>query len=381
MIFKRCLLLTLIAGLLMEPVLRAQDAARVPVGLEEFIGGTGESASQLLKADLTNSGMLSIVDNPNPGNGWLVRGSSSAGRIDGALIDKKGNLLFNNHYDEPDLRDNAHAFADDIVNAITGTRGIASTKIAFVSHRTGAPEIYLADSDGGRIQQITNTGRLKGSPSLGPGSILLTYTSYASGFADVVLKDLRTGEERPVLAAPGTNSGAVFSPDGTRLALSMSFGGDTDIYVSTLSGSRCQRVTHSKSVEFSPSWSPDGGRLVFCSDATGSPQLFVAPRSGGNPERLDTGWRSSLSPDWSPDGVHIAFTGRDKGRPGVMIHDLTSGKSRLLLNNAQDPAWAPNGRHLVVAQNDSLVIVDTVSGQRRALVSGVPRLSEPAWSR
>lgn len=369
------------AWVLVAGGLRAEETARVPVGLEEFIGGTGESAAQLLRDDLGNSGLLAVVDNPAAGGGWLVRASSSAGRIDGALLDRKGTVLFNNHYDESDLRDNAHAFSDDIVTAITGARGIASTKIAFVSDRTGAPEIYLADCDGGRVQQITNTGTLKGAPALGPGSILLAYTSYASGYADVMLKDLRTGDERAVLAAPGTNSGAAFSADGTRLALSMSFEGDTDIYISTLSGSRCQRVTNSKSVEFSPSWSPDGSRLVFCSDATGSPQLFVAPRAGGEPERLETGYRYTLAPDWSPDGVHIAFTGREKGGPGVMIYDLASGKSRVALSNAQDAAWAPDGRHLVAVQNSSLVIVDVVSGQRRTLISGVPRLREPAWSR
>lgn len=381
MIFTRQLLLSAALWIAMGAGLLAQDSARVPVGLEEFIGGTGESAAQLLRDDLTNSGLISAVDHPEPGAGWLVRASSSAGRIDGALLDKKGTVVFNNHYDSSDLRDNVHSFADDIVTAITGWRGIASSKIAFVSYRTGAPEIYLADCDGGRIQQVTSTGGLKGSPSLGPGSILMTYTSYASGFADVILKDLRTGEERAVLAAPGTNSGATFSADGTRLALTMSFEGDTDVYIATLSGSRCQRVTNSRSVEFSPSWAPDGSRLVFCSDATGSPQLFVAPRSGGDPERLETGYRYAVSPDWSPDGAHIAFTGREKSKSSVVIYDLASGKSRVLLANAQDPAWAPDGRHLVAVQNDALIVVDVVTNQRRTLVSGVPRLREPAWSR
>ena len=155
--------------------------------------------------------------------GWMLRGSSSAGRIDGALVDAKGTVVFNNHYDEPDLRDNAHAFSDDVVTSITGGRGMAATKIAFVSRRSGAPEIFLADSDGQRVRQVTAGGELKGAPALAPGSILLAYTTWQSGFADVVLKDLRFGTERTVLSAPGTNSGAAFSHDGTRLALTMSF--------------------------------------------------------------------------------------------------------------------------------------------------------------
>ena len=358
------------------------EPGAVVVGMEDFIGGTGETAGQLVRDDLNASGVLRMKEGTAAGgDGWVLRGSSSAGRIDGALLDGKGTVVFNNHYAEPDLRDNAHAFSDDVVTAITGGRGMAGTKLAFVSRRTGMPEIYLADSDGQRVRQVTSDGVMKGSPALAPGSILLAFTSWQSGFADVVLKDLRFGTERTVLSAPGTNSGVAFSHDGTRLALSMSYEGDTDIYVSTLTGSRVKRVTEARSVEFSPAWSPDGGRLVFCSDAGGTPQLFVVSRKGGEAERLETGYRHNTSPEWSPDGAQIAFTGRQNSGAAVMIYDMAAGKSRVVLPRAEDPTWAPDGRHLAAVQDGALVVVDTVSGGSRTIVSGFARLSEPAWSR
>jgi TolB protein len=354
----------------------------VVVGMEDFIGGTGETAGQVVREDLNASGVLRMKDGTvAAGEGWTLRGSSSAGRIDGALLDGKGAVVFNNHYADPDLRDNAHAFADDVVTAITGGRGMAGTKLAFVSGRSGAPEIYLADSDGQRVRQVTTDRVLKGAPALAPGSILLAFTSWQSGFADVVLKDLRFGTERTVLNAPGTNSGVAFSHDGTRLALSMSYEGNTEIYVSTLTGSRVKRVTEARSVEFSPAWSPDGTRLVFCSDAGGTPQLFVVPRKGGEPERLETGYRHNTSPEWSPDGSRIAFTGRQNSGAAVMLFDLAAGKSRVLLPRAEDPTWAPDGRHLAAVLDGALVVVDTVTGSSRTIVSGFAGLSEPAWSR
>jgi TolB protein len=382
-IMRDLLSVTLLAGLAAGGVVaRAQDQGVVKVGLEEFIGGTGESASQLVREDLGHSGVLKPLDGvAMAGSGWVLRGSSSAGRIDGALLDQKGTVIFNNHYDEPDLRDNAHAFADDVVTAITQSRGIASSKIAFVSRRGGRTEIYLTDSDGQRIRQVTSDGALKGSPTLGPGSLLLAYTSWQSGYGDVMLKDLRFGTERPLVNAPGTNSGAAFSHDGTRLALSMSYEGDSEIYVTGLSGSRIRRVTESASVEFSPAWAPDGNRLVFCSDANGVPQLFVVNRTGGEPGRLETGYRHNTSPDWSPDGGHLAFTGRQSSGAAVVVYDLAAGRSRVVLSRAEDPTWAPNGRHLAAVQDGSLVIVDTLTGDRRTIVTGFPGLAEPAWSR
>ena len=360
----------------------ANEKTSILVGMEDFIGGTGESAGQVIRNDLNASGVLRIKEGVAPSAGsWLLRGSSSAGRIDGALLDVTGTVIFNNHYDEPDLRDNAHAFADDVVTAVTGGRGMAASKIAFVSRRSGAPEIFLADSDGERVRQVTSGGGLKGAPALAPGGILLAYTSWQSGFADVFLKDLRFGTERAVLSAPGTNSGAAFSRDGTRLALSMSYEGDTEIYISTLTGSRARRVTESRSVEWSPAWSPDGGKLVFCSDAGGIPQLFVVPRNGGEPERLDTGYRHNTSPEWSPDGAQIAFTGRQSSGPAVVLYELAAGRGRVILSRAEEPTWSPDGRHLAAVQEGSLVVIDTVTGRSRTIVSGFSRLSEPAWSR
>ena len=153
-----------------QTAVRGDEKGTVLVGMEELIGGTGESAGQVIRNDLNGSGVLRIQDGAGLTSGrWLLRGSSSAGRIDGALLDAKGTVIFNNHYDEPDLRDNAHAFSDDVVTAITGGRGMAATKIAFVSRRSGAPEIYLADSDGERTRQVTGGGGLKGAPALAPG--------------------------------------------------------------------------------------------------------------------------------------------------------------------------------------------------------------------
>ena len=134
----------------------ADEKAVVLVGMEEFIGGTGETAAMVVRNDLNASGVLRIRDGVAAGmGGWVLRGSSSAGRIDGALLDEKGGVVFNNHYDEPDLRDNAHAFSDDVVTAITSGRGMAATKIACVSGTAGGKVIELADSDGERTRQVS----------------------------------------------------------------------------------------------------------------------------------------------------------------------------------------------------------------------------------
>lgn len=342
------------------------------------MGGTGVSAAEIVRKSLERTGKFTIT--PNVGQ-WLIRASSSAGRIDGALVATDGKILFNNHYDTPDLLDNAKAFADDIVDALTGERGIAFSRIAFVSDQTGSKEIYLCDGDGQRVRQITRDRSTNVSPSLGPGGINLVFTSYVSGFPDVYLMGMQDGKRQRIISTPGTNSGAVFSQDGSRLALTMTHAGDPEIYITSGTGTRPQRVTESRSVEFSPAWAPDGERLVFCSDATGTPQLYICPRKGGLPERLDTGGVKCTDPDWNANGHYIAFTAWKGGEKSVAVYEMETGRTRTVLPGGSDPSWAPDGRHLVAVQANSLVILNVMTGAKERIVSGMGKISEPAWSR
>ena len=369
--------LVLALGLMAGRVAAAPES-RPAIAFEGFAGGTGASAEEIVREELRRSGRFSDA---GEAGAWMVRATSSAGRIDGALLSAAGAVVFSNHYDRPDLRDNAHAFADDIVAAVTGEPGIALSRLAFVSDRTGSREVYICDSDGQRIEQVTRDGGTCAAPALGPGAVFLTYTGYASGFADVWLVDLTDGRRRRLISAPGTNSGAVFSPDGTRLALTMSAGGNPDLHVTLLGGGRQQRLMESPAVECSPSWAPGGQHLVFVSDATGAPQLYLFSRRKGRAERLVTGHARCTAPDWSPDGQRIAFTAWKGERRSVAIYDLETAAARELLSGAEDPAWAPDGRHLAAVEGRAIVCLNTATGEKRRLVTGMGRVSEPAWSR
>jgi TolB protein len=239
----------------------------------------------------------------------------------------------------------------------------------------------LCDSDGQRIEQVTREGGICGAPALSPGSVFLAYTGYQSGFADVYLVNLSRGDRRRIISAPGTNSGAAFSPDGTRLAVTMSHGGTPDIFVTLMGGGRQERLMASRAVEASPSWAPDGQHLVFVSDATGAPQLYLCSRRKRKPERIETGWARCTAPDWSPDGQRIAFTGWRGERRSVVVCDLETAVVKEVMSGAEDPVWAPDGRHLAAVQGNAIVTLNTVTGEKRRLVTGMGRVSEPTWSR
>ena len=56
--------------------------------------------------------------------------------------------------------------ADEIVQAVKGVKGIASTRIAMIGSHGARKDLYLCDADGGNLVKITNQGAVCLSPEL-----------------------------------------------------------------------------------------------------------------------------------------------------------------------------------------------------------------------
>jgi TolB protein len=368
-----------------SPVLRAEDSPvititksdKIAVGLNGIGGAEGATISQILQKDLQMSGALS-VGGPNTGN-FQVSGTSSGSSLRGLLSERGGRNLVERSY-SGSARAQAHAFANDIVEALTGAKGIAGSKIAFVATRSGHKEVYTVDSDGANIVQQTNDGRLSVSPRLSADGRRLAYTGYQSGYADVYEIDLGSGSRRRIMKYPGTNSGAAYAPDGGRFAVTLSKDGNPELYVTDSGGGSPRRLTMTSGVESSPTWSPDGREIIYSSDSGGSPMLYRISSSGGSPSQIRTGHSYNTEPNWSPDGRKVAFNVRGGGSFNVAIIEFPSGQVRLL-GEGQSPAWGPDSRHLVYGQGGSLVVLDIVTLQRSTIASNLGRISEPSWSR
>lgn len=369
--------------LLFVPVLCAEEATitvrkgdTTSVALQTFGGAEGPAASKVVENDLSLSGLFSLV--PAGRASYTIAATAAAGSLDGTVTDGSGGVVLRKTY-SGGLRAAAHAFSDDIVETLTGGKGIASTKIAFVSNRTGRKEIYTADYDGAGLKQLTNDNSISVAPALSPNASKLAYTGYQSGYADVYLIDLATGARNRIVKFPGTNSGASFSPDGARLALSVSKDGNPEIYVVGANGSGARRITRTSGVESSPTWSPDGSEIMYSSDQRGGPQLFRVGSGGGEGRLVVTGYGYCTEPSWSPDGKKVAFTIRQGGF-SIAVLDLATGAVRLV-GQGEDPVWGANSRHLLYSTGSTIELLDTVKGRSVPVISGLGRVSEPTWSR
>ena len=368
------------------PVEQAGEALPV-MRIQNFTGSSGELALKNLVEEIRRSRAFELLpsgaDFPAGRPGFEIGGESVGGRVSCKLRDKSGKLLFERTYAAPGLDENLQALADDLIYTITGKPGIATSRIVFVSNKSGSKQIYLCNADGGNVQQITRHRHGAVNPTLSPDASLLAFTSYRSGFPEVVLMDLGGGMERLVTDTPGANFGAAFAPDGRHLALVMSFLGNPEVFVTDLNTNAAGCLTESIGVPCSPAWSPVGTRLVFSSNEGRGQQLYVmdfgSDKSTGGVERLPVGYSFATDPAWSPDGMQIAFTARSRATLLVAVKDYPDGATRVIQRGASHPSWSPNGRYLIYVQKGDLYRHDLSTDTRRLLIGNFGEISEPRW--
>ncbi len=383
MTIPRFALLLLLLTLLFVPVL-AQETPTITIRKGEklhiALGDISDpTVKKVLENDLSISGYFDIVSADRAA--FVASGSAGSNVLQGRVVDRSSNTVLASSY-SGSARSQAHQFADDIIETITGKSGIADSKIAFVANRTGRKEIYIADYDGANIKQLTRDNSISVGPNLSADGSRLVYTGYQSGYADIYLINLRSGSRIRIIKFPGTNTGAAFSPDGVRLAVSLSRDGNPELYVTSASGSSPRRLTRTNGAESSPSWSPDGSEIVYCYEQNSGPQLYRISSNGGSPRRVTTGYSYCTEPNWSPDGTKVAFNVRQDGFQ-VAVLDIDSGRTSVITSdgNYEDPVWGADSRHILCSAGGALYLLDSQTGAKVKVVDGLGEISEPTWSR
>jgi TolB protein len=357
------------------PTITISKGDKINLTVSRLTGGEGAAATKTLQNDLLLSGYFILGGNA----AYTARGNAGGGGLQGQVVDHSGGTVLSKSY-SGSARENAHRFANDIIETLTGNKGFATSKIAFIATRSGKKEVYTADYDGSNVRQLTHDGVISVHPSLSADGRRIAYTGYQSGYPDVYVIDLASGARNRIVNFPGTNSGATFSPDGGRIALTVSKDGTPELYTVSAGGGSARRLTRTHGVESGPTWSPSGDEIIYSSDDRGSPQLYRISASGGQGQMIATGHNYCTEPNWSPDGKKIAFNVRGGGEFEIAVLDLSGGGSHIV-SQGENPVWGVDSRHLIFTQSGGLYLLDTVNSRKSKIVDGLGKITEPSWSR
>lgn len=101
-------------------------------------------------------------------------------------------------------------------------------------------------------------------------------------------------------------------------------------------------------------WSPSGQRIVYegpQGNAEGGNQIWSADTSGTSRVQLTRNSFINRNSAWSPGGGWIAWTALKEGGPAALwLMRADGSEPRELLEDAQEPAWAPDSERLVFSR-------------------------------
>ncbi len=285
------------------------------------------------------------------------------------------------------LRIAAHKISDEIVHYITHIKGIANTKILFVSTRSGNKEIWVMDADGYNQVKITKDKSLATAPCWGKNATEIYYTSFKEYNPDLCGTFLDGSKSWFISSFPGLNVSAAWADKIERLAITLSKDGNSEIYTMDRTGKNSKRLTFNNSIESSPVWSPQGNEIAFTSDRTGTPQIYVMNSEGFNVRRLTFQGNYNDGAAWSPKGDKIAFHARSEGYFNIFIMNV-DGSDWVQLTyrngNNEDPSWAPDGQHIVFTSDRNnrkqQIFIMNIDGTGQTQLTFDGTNISPAWS-
>jgi TolB protein len=130
-------------------------------------------------------------------------------------------------------------------------------------------------------------------------------------------------------------------------------------------------------------------RIAYVTKSAAIFNLWVADSDG---ESAQSALRSSepiISPSWAPNGNQLAYVSFESRKPVVYIHDVDTGKRRLVANfkgSNSAPAWSPDGKTLALTLSRDggsqlfLLDVSVVGAEPRRLAASTAIDTEPVFT-
>jgi TolB protein len=201
-----------------------------------------------------------------------------------------------------------------------------------------------------RMVNFPSGGGTNLSPAWSPNGRDLAFSSSRSGDPEIYIADANGGAAQRVTSFRGPDVSPVFNPKtGSQIAWISGRTGLPQLYVMDTDGSAVSRMTDG-GYATSPSWSPNGQFLTFAWDrkygpgAPGGQDIYVMEVATKRWIQLTHDIGRCDFPSWSPDGRHIVFANSPDGRASSMriVSMLADGTGRRTLAGpgADMPNWS-----------------------------------------
>jgi Tol biopolymer transport system component len=256
--------------------------------------------------------------------------------------------------------------------------------------------IALGDAAGFLVEQLTDLGGIKASPSWSPDGtrIVLTgagkdgfdlYAVHADGTGLARLTDVVSDEIDPAWSPNGSHIAFVLEerepPDPVR----------SSIVVMDPDGSGWTELVTSRNERFGwPAWSPDGRRIAFTGIEGGHFILYVMGADGSDVTKVgeEPATPFGLPLSWTPDGERILFWGHKPGARNTLLSMRPDGSDvrEFMEDFPRSPYighlvldWSPDGQWIVMAgaSSETLALLMRADGSEVFTIGAY--VTDPTW--
>ena len=307
-------------------------------------------------------------------------------------VQKESQLRTSTVYGVPNkLKQLAHYISDGIYEEVTGLKGVASTRLLYVTEEFSGDisqfKLNIADADGSNEQILLRSNEPIISPSWSPDSKKVAYVSFETGMAKVFIQNIATGKREIVLENKFQISSPSWSPNGKFMSLTLYQDGNAEIYILNLKNKNLTRLTNHYSIDTESSWSPNGSKIMFTSGRSGSPQLYEInlKKFNAKPQRITFEGNYNAKGSYLPNGEGVVFVHRKNSNFQIALKYFNENFVRPLTNSQLDesPSISANGNVIIyaISENETGLLAGvTLSGARFRLPLKKGEVREPSWS-
>jgi dipeptidyl aminopeptidase/acylaminoacyl peptidase len=238
-------------------------------------------------------------------------------------------------------------------------------KLAFLSSRDGAPQVYLVPAEGGEASQVVFLSTGADNELWSPDGQWIAFVSRVYPDCKDDVCNTRRDEER----ARSKVKTRIYDKLLYRHWATWSDGKRSHLFVVSASGGAPRDLTPGADYDVPPfslsnpeaiAFSPDSRELCFTANTdkdealSTNGDLFIVPVSGPSaPKRITSNPANDWGPAYSPDGKWIAYRaqmlpGYESDRWRLMLYDRATGSTVNLTENfdrnVESPVWAPDGK-------------------------------------
>ncbi|HJQ68252.1 MAG TPA: DPP IV N-terminal domain-containing protein [Blastocatellia bacterium] len=242
-------------------------------------------------------------------------------------------------------------------------------RIAF----TALGDLWIQGPDK-KARRITDDIYVEAYPAWSRDGTKLAYVSDKQGAMDLWVRDLKTGEAKVLVKSANGVSSPAWSPDGKQIAY---VGSESPLasrlQVLDIESGKSRKVLDRPMQPARISWGPGGKSLAFVSLKTfstryreGVYEVMIVPIDGGEPRSIKPSapWTWPYA-EWSPDGRMMVFIedGRLSIAPMNEKGEMTGAPRRINDDLADGPSWSGDSKSLVYLSMDRLKRVYVETGR------------------